>query len=145
MEINNFTRLHLWFHILQVQRQSALHSVRSRGRLHLWRNQWRLHTATNHGLSKACLNFGAREEPIQCPWLRNWPRSSTQANKDYQQSKDSNVPIPTTGYLVHDHDFDQLPAHDSAFLSSKPDITLYMQLVGDSSGYKVSDPMSYSQ
>jgi len=37
-----------------------------------------------------------------------------------------NVPIPTTGYLVHDHDFDQLPAHDSAFLSSKPDITLYM-------------------
>jgi hypothetical protein len=40
-----------------------------------------------------------------------------------------NVPIPTTGYLVHDHDFDQLPAHDSAFLS-KPDITLYMQLVG---------------
>jgi hypothetical protein len=40
-----------------------------------------------------------------------------------------NVPIPTTGYLVHDQDFDQLPATDSAFLS-KPDITLYMQLVG---------------
>ena len=40
-----------------------------------------------------------------------------------------NVPIPTTGYLVHDHDFNQLPAHDSAFLS-KSDITFYMQLVG---------------
>jgi hypothetical protein len=34
----------------------------------------------------------------------------------------------TTGYLVHDQDFDQLSATDSAFLY-KPDITLYMQLV----------------
>jgi hypothetical protein len=40
-----------------------------------------------------------------------------------------NIPIPTTGYLVHDHDFEHLPAKDSAFLS-KSDITLYMQLVG---------------
>ena len=41
-----------------------------------------------------------------------------------------NVPIPTTGYLVHDRDFDQHPAaHDSVYLS-KADITLYMQLVG---------------
>ena len=40
-----------------------------------------------------------------------------------------NVPIPTTGYLVHDQDFEQLSAQDSAFLT-KPDITLYMQLVG---------------
>ena len=40
-----------------------------------------------------------------------------------------NVPIPTTGYLVHDSDFEQIPANDSAFLT-KPDITLYMQLVG---------------
>ncbi len=40
-----------------------------------------------------------------------------------------NVPIPTTGYLVHDQDFEQLPAQDSAFLT-KPDITLYMQLIG---------------
>ena len=40
-----------------------------------------------------------------------------------------NVPKPTTGYLVHDQDLEQLPAQDSAFLT-KPDITLYMQLVG---------------
>ena len=34
-----------------------------------------------------------------------------------------NVPIPTTRYLVHDSDFDQIPATESAFLT-KPDITL---------------------
>ena len=40
-----------------------------------------------------------------------------------------NVPIPTTGYLVHDHDFEGIPATESAFLA-KHEITLYMQLVG---------------
>ena len=40
-----------------------------------------------------------------------------------------NIPIPTTGYLVNDYDFDQLSPSESAFLP-KPDITLYMQIVG---------------
>ena len=40
-----------------------------------------------------------------------------------------NIPIPTTGYLVNDYDFEQLPPAESAFLT-KPDITLYMQIVG---------------
>ena len=40
-----------------------------------------------------------------------------------------NIPIPTTGYLVNDYDFEQIPPAESAFLT-KPDITLYMQIVG---------------
>ena len=39
------------------------------------------------------------------------------------------VPIPTSGYLVSDADFDHLPATHSAFLS-KSDQLLFMQLVG---------------
>ena len=40
-----------------------------------------------------------------------------------------NIPIPTTGYLVNDYDFEQIPPAESAFLT-KPDITLYIQIVG---------------
>ncbi len=54
-----------------------------------------------------------------------------------------NVPIPTTGYLVHDSDFDHIPATESAFLT-KPDITLYMQLVGVFVWIQGVRPMSYS-
>ena len=42
-----------------------------------------------------------------------------------------NVPIPSTEYLVHDSDFEQIPDNESAFLTTKKtDITLHIQLVG---------------
>lgn len=40
-----------------------------------------------------------------------------------------NVPIPTTGYIVKDYEFEKLPEHKSRFLSQE-EIVTYMQLVG---------------
>ena len=55
-----------------------------------------------------------------------WPASLFPPATKYKR----NVPVPTTGYLVHDSDFEQIPANESAALLTKLDIALYMQLVG---------------